>query len=620
MAMLAKDPAARPATDEVVRSLEQIAGEMSHAWRGRRAWVAAAVAGGVVLSTFTASLWTRKPPPMVLRLSSRPLTGEEGRETSPALSPDGRFIVYSWRPTAGSSPVTLLREIGSDRRTVLPISPLFSWLPDSRRIGFVRRGADHDTLCTFDTNGSGEQEILQAWNIGHVKWASDGESILYVASARKHEAPHALFLYSTRTRQTRQLTAPPDSSPGDDWFAIAPDGKRLAFRRVFEFLSSDIFLIDLPFPRTPRQITFQGVTGDDLAWVSGGKAIVSTMLSGSNSSLWLFSPDSAQPPTRLTEVGVEVTSVQSAQNRNRLVWVSALDDTNIWSVPLAGGTPQRVISSAIRDLDIASSSLGLLAFRSDRSGAPEIWISTPDGGSQKRVTNLNARSGSPRWSPDGRRLVFDSRRGNGASDIYVMDCDPASFACGAPLQITDNPATDAIPSWSADGSSVYFASQRTGQWQVWKAAANGESAKTVQVTTKGGFFAAESADGKWLYYSRTDSEKVMGVWRKSLRGDSTPALGADDSGEMLLPLENRALATWVLGDRQIIYSASGNRNIPTEIWTFDLETHRKRMIHNTGDVPLARGLALTRDGADVLFAQLDRWQSNIVVADYEIVK
>ena len=44
------------------------------------------------------------------------------------------------------------------------------------------------------------------------------------------------------------------------------------------------------------------------------------------------------------------------------------------------------------------------------------------------------------------------------------------------------------------------------------------------------------------------------------------------------------------------------------------------MIHNTGDVPLARGLALAPGGKSVSFAQVDRWQSNIVVADYEVVK
>lgn len=140
------------------------------------------------------------------------------------------------------------------------------------------------------------------------------------------------------------------------------------------------------------------------------------------------------------------------------------------------------------------------------------------------------------------------------------------------------------------------------------------------MTTKGGFFATESPDGRWLYYSRVDSTQVMGVWRKPAPGNAGTRFGADDAGEMLLPMEHRATATWVLSGNEIIYSAFGDRNTPAAVWAFNVETRRKRMIHNTGQVPLARGLAVAPGGKFIYFAQTDRWQSNIVVADYEIVK
>jgi serine/threonine protein kinase/Tol biopolymer transport system component len=620
MGMLAKDPAVRPSTTEVVRSLERIAGESARRWSRRRASFAGAILAVAAVSTVAVWSWTRKPAPMVLRLDARPLTGEEGRETQPALSPDGRFIVYHWQSTARSHPVTLLREIGSDQKTILPITAPFAWLPDGRHIGFVRRGNDLDTLCTIGTDGTDEREILSARGMGQARWSPDGDSIVYVAATQKNHVPYALFLYSTRTRETRQLTFPPASSRGDLWPVISPDGKHVAFRRVAEYLSSDIFMVDLPVPGTPRQITSKRVPGDDLAWLSGGNAIISPTLAGSAFNLWLYPLNPAQDSSRLTEVGLEVTAVQSALRRNRLAWVSALDDTNIWSVPLNGGTPRRVISSAIRDLDITASSLGLLAFRSDRSGAPEIWISTQDGGSQKKATNLNGRAGSPRWSPDGRRLVFDSRRADDGGDVYLMDCDPAQLQCGPPVQLTDHPGSDVIPNWSADGSSVYFASQRTGQWQLWRVPAEGKLQAAEQMTTKGGFFATESADGKWLYFSRNDSEQVSGVWRKPSPGNSGKSFRADDAGEMLLRLDSRALATWVLAGHEIVYPTYGDTNTPPAIWAFDLETQRKRMIHSTGDVPLARGLAVSPRGTSVLFSQLDRWQSNIIIADYEIAK
>jgi Tol biopolymer transport system component len=620
MAMLSKSFGARPSTAEIVRSLEQIAGESTRRANRRRALVAGAVLAGAAVSIPAAWLWTRKPPPMVLRLDAKPLTGEEGRETLPALSPDARFVVYGWQPTAGSPRVTLLREVGSDRKTVLPIAWPYTWLPDNRHIGFVRRGKNQDTLCTISMDGTGEQEILHARNMGLAEWSPDDDWIVYVAGTGKNQGTPALFRYSTKTRETRQLTFPPDSTLGEDQFAISPDGRQVAFRRLFTYLNGDIFLVSLRDSGPPRRVTFERVAGDSLAWIANGTAIVSTLIRGANNSVWLYPLRSPEGPSRLTGVGVEATNVRSTPTRNRLAWVSALDDTNIWSVPLGGGAPRRVISSAMRDLDIASSSRGLLAFRSDRSGAPEIWISTGDGVSQKKATNLNRRSGSPKWSPDGRRLVFDSHGTDDASDIYLMNCDPEQLKCGPPVKITDHPASDAIPNWSADGSSVYFASQRTGQWQTWKVLADGKLHQPVQVTTKGGFFAAESPDGKWLYYSRNDSKQTKGVWRKQLPRNSNLPFSADDPGEMLVPLEQRSLATWVLAEHEILYNTFGDGESPAALWAFDFKTRRKRMIHKAGEAPLARGLALSPDGTSVLFAQLDRWQSNIVVADYEIVK
>jgi len=617
MAMLAKNPADRPSSAEIVRSLEQIGGDSARRFQGRRAWLTSALVATVGVAAFVIPQWIRKPAPLSLRLDSRPLTGEEGMEAEPAISPDGRFVVYTWKSTAKDKPVALVREIGSDRKTVLPIAGRFSWLPDSEHIGFVRRGHDRDAVCTIAKDGTGEQEILKAGRIDYAEWTPDGEWIVYVGTNEKNKESHALFLWSTKTRQTRQLTFPSDSTPGDERFAISPDGKQVAFRRALSYADSDIWVAALPVPGSPRQVTFNHLTGDNLAWTSNGKAIVSSMLRGSNYSLWLQPLNSSRAPSRLTEIGLQVTGVRSARQRDRLVWRSALDDTNIWSVPITGGTPHRVISSTMLDLDVTSSSLGVLGFRSDRSGFPEIWIASSDGKSQKKVTSLEGRSGSPRWSPDGRRLVFDSRVANNASDIYLLDCDPLQLQCGPPVRITEHPATDAIPNWSADGKSIYFASQRTGQWQIWKLDVNDQRREPVQITTKGGFFATESPDGRWLYYSRAEPDPSIGVWRKGLPGNSNAPFRPDDEGEMLFPLEFRASATWSLSGREIIYSFFGD---PEGLWAYDLETRRKRMIHSTGNTPLARGLAVSPGAKTVFFAQQDRWQSSIVVADYEMVK
>ena len=45
-----------------------------------------------------------------------------------------------------------------------------------------------------------------------------------------------------------------------------------------------------------------------------------------------------------------------------------------------------------------------------------------DGSGVTRLTYNDAFDGYPAWSPDGRRIAFDSQR-DGNREIYVMDAD-----------------------------------------------------------------------------------------------------------------------------------------------------------------------------------------------------
>jgi Tol biopolymer transport system component len=101
---------------------------------------------------------------------------------------------------------------------------------------------------------------------------------------------------------------------------------------------------------------------------------------------------------------------------------------------------------------------------------------------------------TPRWSPDGGRIAFDS---NAAGDWDIFEVGANG---GKSRRMTTNPANDGNPSWSQDGRWIYFDSARTGQQQVWKMSANGGEA--VQVTKDGGYAPLESPDGKFLFYTK----------------------------------------------------------------------------------------------------------------------
>jgi dipeptidyl aminopeptidase/acylaminoacyl peptidase len=129
-------------------------------------------------------------------------------------------------------------------------------------------------------------------------------------------------------------------------------------------------------------------------------------------------------------------------------------------------------------------------------------VAQSDGSQAVRLTNFNAPiTGSPRWSPDGRWIVFDSNR-EGQFEVYRVRANG-----GTPERLTHDPATDGVPSYSRDGRSIYFMSNRGGSNQVWKMNSDGSAAR--QITRHGGYLAFESYDRRWVFYSREDGDAPL---------------------------------------------------------------------------------------------------------------
>jgi dipeptidyl aminopeptidase/acylaminoacyl peptidase len=117
---------------------------------------------------------------------------------------------------------------------------------------------------------------------------------------------------------------------------------------------------------------------------------------------------------------------------------------------------------------------------------------------------------NPRWSPDGKHIVFDSNQ-EGQNEIYII-----SAQGGKHQRLTNHPANDEGASWSRDGQWIYFDSTRSGANQVWKLPRAGGDA--VQVTKNGGCFPFESTDGKTVYYLKDRKDFTSPLWQVAVDG------------------------------------------------------------------------------------------------------
>ena len=103
---------------------------------------------------------------------------------------------------------------------------------------------------------------------------------------------------------------------------------------------------------------------------------------------------------------------------------------------------------------------GKIAFASDRSGKPNIWLVNEDGTGLKQLTDLQDGACQPEWSPDGKKLVFVSpcavdRDYYPNAGLFLMNADGSDQKL-----LMKFPGGDYDPAWSPDGKYIAFTSLR----------------------------------------------------------------------------------------------------------------------------------------------------------------
>jgi TolB protein len=222
-----------------------------------------------------------------------------------------------------------------------------------------------------------------------------------------------LFVAQSDGANLRQITAGPSVDVTPKW---SPDGKLIAFASTRDG-DEDIWIVDVA-GNNLRNVTRHPGSDSHPSWSPDGKRIVfcSTRGDGENDDIYIVNVDGTTI-TRLTD--------------NGLAW-----DT----FPSFSPDGARVL---FRRLLRQRTSEGTLV-------NSEIMTMRADGSDVVNLTRNAWFDGWPAWSPDGRRIVFSSNRGD-LFKLYVMNADGSE-----PRQITDGGHSDVRPQWSSDGASVIF--------------------------------------------------------------------------------------------------------------------------------------------------------------------
>jgi len=537
-----------------------------------------------------------------------PLTNTPWGDSEPSFSPDGNEIAFTWDAEKHYPVDIYIKQIGTENS--IQITKNFgnnflpAWSPDGRYIAFVHSARNEKPgFYIVPALGGTPRKLLQLPDHLVCKpllsWSPDGKRLAYSYKTSAEE-PCAVYALSIDTLESRRLSTPPSPSVGDDDAQFSPDGKSIAFVRDTKDVR-DIYVMPSGGGE-PHRLTFDDRLLEGIAWMPDSQEILfSSNRGGAGWGLWRI-PFGGGTPQRAA-VGADRAQMPVVSLKgHRLAYSDQFWNENIWRIPVDqghhGGKPEKLIYSTLQEEGPQYSPDGKhIVFQSTRSGSFEIWRCDPDGSHLVQLTSFNGPlTGTPRWSPDGRQISFDTRL-TSHPNIYVISADG-----GPPRRFRNDSSDDGVASWSGDGKWLYFASDRSGVWQVWKMPVEGGSA--VQITKNGGFAAFESPDHAFLYYTKFDSPGIFRV----------PA----DGGAEVKILDDPPGTGWgyfgVVSDG--IYFAAPEQQ-RAAIKFFDFRSQKITTVAYWEKQPFsgAPGMGVSPDGRWILYVQLDEARNHLMLAD-----
>jgi eukaryotic-like serine/threonine-protein kinase len=436
----------------------------------------------------------------------RKVTWDDGMETVPALSPDGRSVAYG--VGTGTRMRIYVRQVTGGR--ALPItddSTTVEWGPrwsgDGSRVLFV---TPQGVFSAPAGGGTARQEIPRGYGpVTSATWSPKGNRIAFAVGdtlfLREEDATiHALARLDQPAMCTwgpRDLVA---CSAGNPFYAKPGSG--------FGNLGPSRIVVVRVADGAVHTVSDTSVMNLSPAWLPAGWLLY---LSNRDGPAEIYARRiaadgaSRDDPVRLT-AGLNAASFSTAADGSRLAFASNTVAANVWSLPIPAHPPASMAratqvtsgSQVVESISISADGQWLL-YDSDIAGNTDIYRMKLPAGRPEQLTRSLTDEFSPGLSPDNRILAFHAWRGT-SREIFLKSLD------GGPLvQLTATPTTqEARPRWSPDGKALtWYEVFRSGGLWVSRRRADGEWVARRRLDS--GHWPAWSPDGALLSYS-TDQE------------------------------------------------------------------------------------------------------------------
>lgn len=238
--------------------------------------------------------------------------------------------------------------------------------------------------------------------------------------------------------------------------------------------------------------------------------------------------------TRQVRIAVDNGSWMNVDVSHDGKWIAFDLLGDIYTMPIAGGTPKRIAEGLAYEHQPRFSPDGKrIAFTSDRGGGDNIWIMNVDGSDKRQLTKEDFRLlNQASWSPDGRFIVakkhFTTGRSLGTGEVWLYH-----VSGGGGVQLVKR-ASEQLqkelgePIYAPDGKGVYYTrnvtpgpifeyaqNSRTDLFDIERYDIDTGEVSTVVSGVGGSVRPTPSPDGKTMGFVRREHGKTT-LWVKDL--------------------------------------------------------------------------------------------------------
>ena len=375
------------------------------------------------------------------------LTFDDGLQIGATWSPDGRFIAYSsdrggkfdiWvQQVSGGAPIQITNGPGANWQP--------DWSPDGRYIAYRSENGDGGLYIVPALGGAESARKIAAFGY-YPRWSPDGSQLLFRTT--QYLGLNRFYVVGPDGGQPREvLTEFPAEHEATLSAAWYPDGKRVSVWVVDQEWSPDFWTVPLLGGRVVKssfvpevakqlqEVALQGIVAQTMdftfSWAPSGRAIYCAQSFRGALNLWKLTVD----PSTMLVTGIERLTIGPGPDRelalsrdgSKLAFTAEVQYIRAWDYPFDAdggkikGPGQPVTPAGMSAWRHSMSRDGRnLAFSGNYAGRSQLWKRSVDDTSMGPIVDDDYVRDNPRWSRDGKRLLYERINVSTHEDVLVL--------------------------------------------------------------------------------------------------------------------------------------------------------------------------------------------------------